>query len=333
MVAAVASALETPFALGGREAAFTASIGVAFAGEEHGRPEDLLRDADVALYQAKAAGKARWALFDERAREGAVVRLSMANELRRALDSSLLSVAYQPIVELRTGRMVAVEALARWDSESFGIVSPATFVALAEDMGLIEPLGEWVLRSACDQLARWKRALGSLAPSYVSVNLSVRQLNDSFVTVALTAIRDAGLRPRDVCLEVTESIVLEDGERGMSVLRELQALGFRLAMDDFGTGYSSLSSVRSFPGELLKIDRGFVVGTEWQSTGHAILEAVVAMARSVGLATVAEGVETASEAELLCELGVTYGQGYHLAMPMSSDELDAWLHERLAIAS
>ena len=319
-------ALAPPFTIAGREINTSASMGLVLSTDAGLDPETVLRDADTALYQAKASGKARWALFDERVRQGVTTRLAMANGLRRAVEHGQLTVHYQPIVDQVTGRAVGVEALSRWHDPEFGTVSPAVFVALAEEMGIIDRLGRWVLEAACRQFARWQEDLGDLAPAYMSVNLSARQLaGPGLVETVLSVLESAGLPPRRLCLELTESVFMDEIEGAVGQLRDLCSVGVRLAMDDFGTGYSSLSSLRRFPGEFLKIDRSFVAGLRTDPTAPAIVAAVVSLSEALGLSPVAEGVETEEDARLLQALGCRFAQGYLYARPMPEREATAWL--------
>jgi diguanylate cyclase (GGDEF)-like protein/PAS domain S-box-containing protein len=315
-------ALAEPMTVAGREVLVTASIGLVTGDLSGGDPESLLRDADVALYQAKGAGKNRWALFDERAREDSTMRLAMAQDLRRAVDAGELLVAYQPIVDLRSGRTVAVEALSRWTSDRFGVVAPDRFIALAEETGLIGPLGDQVLDRSCAQLAQWRQDLGPQAPAHVSVNVSARQLADrQLVDRVLELVRSHQLEPGALCLELTETAFLDDIDSAMSLLAELRAFGVRLALDDFGTGYSSLSYLRRFPGDYVKIDRSFISSLRDGEAEAAIVGSIIGLAGALGLAAVGEGVESASDASLLADLGCHYGQGWHLGRPVAADDL------------
>ena len=319
-------ALKPSFTIAGRDVSVSASMGLVLSTEVGLDPETVLRDADTALYQAKANGKARWALFDERVRQGVTTRLAMANALRRAIDADQLTVHYQPIVDQETGRAVGVEALSRWHDPEFGNVSPAVFVALAEEMGIIDRLGEWVLRASCRQFSRWQADLGVLAPSYLSVNLSARQLaSPGMLETVMHTLEINGLPPRRLCLELTETVFMDQIEGAVGQLRDLCSLGVRLAMDDFGTGYSSLSSLRRFPGEFLKIDRSFVAGLRTDPTAPAIVAAVVSLSEALGLCPVAEGVELEEDADLLQALGCRFAQGYLYARPMPEDVATAWL--------
>jgi diguanylate cyclase (GGDEF)-like protein/PAS domain S-box-containing protein len=319
-------ALAPAFTIAGREISVSASIGLVLSTDTDLDPETVLRDADTALYQAKASGKARWALFDERVRQGVTTRLAMANGLRRAIEADQLTVHYQPIVDQLTGRAVGVEALSRWQDSEFGDVSPAVFVSLAEEMGIIDRLGRWVLWAACQQFARWQEDLGDLAPAYLSVNLSARQLaGPGLVETVMQALEATGLLPRRLCLELTESVFMDEIEGAVGQLRDLCDLGVRLALDDFGTGYSSLSSLRRFPGQFLKIDRSFVAGLRTDPTAPAIVAAVVSLSEALGLSPVAEGVESEADAHLLQALGCRFAQGYLYARPMAEREATAWL--------
>jgi diguanylate cyclase (GGDEF)-like protein/PAS domain S-box-containing protein len=319
-------ALGPSFTIAGREINVSASMGLVLSTEPGLDPETVLRDADTALYQAKASGKARWALFDERVRQGVTTRLAMANALRRAIEGDQLTVHYQPIVDQLTGRAVGVEALSRWHDPEFGHVSPAVFVALAEEMGIIDRLGEWVLRVSCRQFARWQKDLGDRAPAYLSVNLSARQLaGPGMVETVMQTLEVNGLAPRRLCLELTETVFMDEIEGAVGQLRDLCSLGVRLAMDDFGTGYSSLSSLRRFPGEFLKIDRSFVAGLKTDPTAPAIVAAVVSLSEALGLSPIAEGVEVDDDARLLQALGCRFAQGYLFARPMPEHEATAWL--------
>ncbi|HEV7864065.1 MAG TPA: EAL domain-containing protein [Acidimicrobiia bacterium] len=319
-------ALAPPFTVAGREVNVSASMGLVLSTEVGLDPETVLRDADTALYQAKASGKRRWALFDERVRQGVTTRLAMANGLRRAIEHDQLTVHYQPIVDQVSGRAVGVEALSRWYDPEFGQVSPIVFITLAEEMGIIDKLGEWVLWTSCRQFARWHTDLGELAPAYLSVNLSARQLAaPGLVETVMHALETTGLAPRRLCLELTESVFMDEIEGAVGQLRDLCSLGVRLALDDFGTGYSSLSSLRRFPGEFLKIDRSFVAGLRTDPTAPAIVAAVVSLSEALGLTPVAEGVELVEDARLLQALGCRFAQGYLYARPMPESEATAWL--------
>jgi EAL domain-containing protein (putative c-di-GMP-specific phosphodiesterase class I) len=303
------------------------ALGVNRAGMHGSRWLDTLAPADRARVVAALEGVLEGAEAEvERVRQGVTTRLAMANALRRAIEQDQLTVHYQPIVDQVTGRAVGVEALSRWHDAEFGNVSPAVFVALAEETAIIDRLGQWVLWASCRQFARWQADLGDLAPAYLSVNLSARQLaTPGLVETVLHVLESTGLAPRRLCLELTESVFMDEIEGAVGQLRDLCSLGVRLAMDDFGTGYSSLSSLRRFPGEFLKIDRSFVAGLRTDPTAPAIVAAVVSLSEALGLSPVAEGVETEDDARLLQALGCRFAQGYLYARPMPENEAGAWL--------
>ena len=304
-----------PTTLGESEVRVTASVGVVMVDRENSAAEALMRDADVAMYQAKGAGKARAAIFEEHVRTEVQDRLAMVNDLRRAIDCDELDVVYQPVHDLRSGRVVSVEALVRWLHPTRGPISACDIIELAEDTGTILDVGTWVLRNACSQLATWRRTLGPAAPSYVNVNVSARQLSSGLVESVSGTLEEFGLAGSDLCLELTESVLMIGSTSTMQTLHQLRDLGVRLAIDDFGTGYSSLAYLQRLPVELLKVDRSFVA--TMLDGGSAIVSAVISMAAALGLEVVAEGVEEPEQLQALTELRCHYAQGYHLARPMS----------------
>ena len=316
------SALEEPFLIDGHTCTVGGSVGMVLSGQHaEASAEGLLRDADVAMYQAKAGGKGGWAMFDERARAAAQDRLAFVTDLRTALAEDQLTVAYQPVVRVDTGAPVGVEALARWEHPRRGTVSPQQFVALAEENGLIAPLGRWVLTAACRQLVRWDAELGPLAPSAVSVNVSPLQLRrPDFAGEVAGVLAATGLDGTRLCLELTESVVLRDPQAAVRTFTALRALGVRIALDDFGTGYSSLALLRDLPVDLLKIDRSFVSGGSGPAA-DALLASVVQLADSLGLVAVAEGVETGQQLALLRDLGCPLAQGYLMSRPVGPAQL------------
>ncbi|QIN79666.1 EAL domain-containing protein [Rubrobacter marinus] len=331
----VVGALEAPFTLGTKEVFLSANIGAAL-GASPGLDDaaGLLRAADVALHSAKAAGSG-YAVFDAAMNEKALERLDLEADLRRAVDQEEFLVYYQPKVELSTGRIIGAEALVRWQSPERGLVSPAKFIPVAEETGLIRPIGGWVLREACFQAKRWQ---GYLPPDYlpvVSVNLSAAQLkHPGFVSEVARTLEETGVDPAAVVLEITESMLMDDAEKGVETLFGLKALGLRIAVDDFGTGYSSLSYLKRFPIDTLKIDRSFVDGLGREPGDTAIVRAVMGLARALGLDVVAEGIETAEQLALLRELGCDYGQGYHFARPLPGAEAVEFLaRARLAVGA
>jgi diguanylate cyclase (GGDEF)-like protein/PAS domain S-box-containing protein len=313
VIARLAEELERPFVLEGRELAITTSMGVALA--PAGTPvdsESLLRDADTALYRAKENGRARCEIFDEAMRQRASQRLEVLNDLRLALLHDQFTAWYQPVVDVATGRVVGCEALARWHHPTKGLVLPDSFISHAEETGAIVALGSLVLSQACQQVAAWNRARPAADALTVSVNLSARQLSSpQLVGIVEHALHESGLDPVNLCLEVTESVVMEDVVLSGAALGRLRELGIRTAVDDFGTGYSSLAYLLSLPLDVLKIDRSFVAVLDAGGTpAVAIVRAVAALADALGLGVLAEGVESAAQLKQLSALGVQQGQGY-----------------------
>jgi diguanylate cyclase (GGDEF)-like protein/PAS domain S-box-containing protein len=319
------SALRPPFVLDGEQRFLSVSVGLRLTGPSAEQPEELLRDADAAMYRAKELGKGRTELFDASMRARAVERLDLESGLRHALERDEFRLVYQPEVALPEGRIIGVEALLRWDHPVHGVVSPMTFIPIAEQSGLIVPIGEWVLREACEQAMRW-RATGH-ADLIMSVNLSPRQLGTVDLVGTIAAVlADTGLEPGALCLEVTETALMADVTGASEALQELKALGVKLAIDDFGIGYSSLQTLKQLlPVDVLKIDKSFVDGLMENDEDHAIVHAVIRLAQSLGLAAVAEGVEHLEQAVELGELSCAFAQGYHFAKPQDPDSISALL--------
>jgi diguanylate cyclase (GGDEF)-like protein len=312
----ISSAFDAPFRLEEREITIRSSIGVVLASGGHATADDLLRDADVAMYRAKASGRGSYALFEPSMQAEVAARQELESDLREAIEHERLALAYQPIVDLRDGTIVAVEALARWSHPERGTVPPSVFIPSAEESGLILPLGAWVLRRACLDIAELRRSGGAAANLRLSVNLSPRQLGDRrIVDVVLGALRDAGLPPDALDLEITESLVLDCGEEGLEFLRRLRAAGCGVAFDDFGTGFSSLGNLRSLPIDGLKIDVTFVAAMLGGGVEAAVVDAVVRLGAALGVGVVAEGVEDAATAERLVALACPFAQGYYFGRP------------------
>jgi diguanylate cyclase (GGDEF)-like protein/PAS domain S-box-containing protein len=314
-----------PLTVEGQEVFVSGSIGIAMGGPAYTRAEELLRDADIAMYRAKGGGRGRHQVFDPSMHERAVELLRLENDLRRALTTGGMQLHYQPIFSLETGRPVAVEALARWPHEGRGLVSPDDFIALAEETGLILPLGQWSLREACRQLRRWRRARGADS-LLLTVNLSARHFShDTLPTEVATALAEAGLDGSALALEITERSIIEDTARASAVVGALKKLGVRLYIDDFGTGYSSLSSLHRFPIDGLKIDRSFVAGLGAGGDADEIVRTVLLLARSLGMEAIAEGVETSQQLVRLRELGCRLAQGHLLARPLPAEAIEELL--------
>ena len=315
----VLTAFVRTWLINGQEIHVTASLGIALSNDSS-TPESLLRDSDTAMYRAKELGRGRIEMFDETLNLKASQRLSISSALHHALDRHELSVHYQPVVDLATREMVSVEALLRWQSASLGDIAPADFIPIAEETGLIVPIGAWLLEEASRQLVEWQRlqtALDHGRMLSLAVNLSVRQMLSPDITDRIARVlAKSGMRSDDLCLELTESVFMQDADYFGRTLNELKALGVSLAIDDFGTGYSSLSYLRRFPVDSVKIDRAFVDGLETDSNDTALVQAIVAMAQALDLSITAEGVETARQMICLTELGVPRAQGFLLARPM-----------------
>lgn len=314
--------IHRPFTLAGDEVFLSASIGIALAGGLNERPESLLRDADAAMYRAKDRGKGRWELFDEAMRANARQRLETENALHRALDRREFKVFYQPVISLTEGRCIGVEALVRWQHAERGLVAPHEFIHLAEETGLIIPLGNWVLDEACRKIARWQKTGPANEGFVVSVNLSARQLAQSdLIDQVTSALERTGARAAHLCLEITESVLMDDADSTIGALRALRALGVRLSIDDFGTGYSSLGYLKRFPVDSVKVDRSFVDGLGTDPEDSAIVAAVVSLGHALGLRVVAEGVETQVQIRELVALGCDDAQGFYFAAPQPVNDL------------
>ncbi|HET7460724.1 MAG TPA: EAL domain-containing protein [Longimicrobium sp.] len=327
IAARVANAVAAPVNLNGYEVFTSASIGIALATFGYDRPEYLMRNADMAMYRAKGSAGEAWKVFDRGMHAQALARLQTETDLRRALQRGEFSLDYQPIVSLETGRIAGVEALCRWRHPERGMVAPAEFISTAEETGVIAPLGDWVLREACRQVAEWRAELGVRIA--VSVNLSARQVaHPGLVDAVREALAASGLKPRHLKLEITESALLES-DAAEPVLKELSELGIELQMDDFGTGYSSLSALHRLPIRALKVDRTFVGRIGGGGAPVQLVRTIVLMARGLGLAVIAEGVETEEQLSELREMGCDFAQGYLIARPLGPDAV----RERLAAES
>ncbi|HEX6675016.1 MAG TPA: EAL domain-containing protein [Actinomycetes bacterium] len=318
--------LKAPFDLPGHSVVVGASVGIATGVASRDRPDALLRDADAAMYEAKAGGRGRFALFHATMHTRAVSRLAIETELRRAIETGQLLLHYQPIILLGSGQMVGVEALLRWRRPDGTLVLPNEFVPVAEETGLIHPIGRWVLHEACDQLGRWRAELPQAAGLSMSVNVSARQLQDpSLASDVTSALQHAALDPASLVLELTETVMAENLEAATETLQALRWMSVQLAMDDFGTGYSSLSSLSQLPLDILKIDQSFVSRLDRDAEGRAIVYAILSLAGALGVRVTGEGIETPGQLSALVELGCQYGQGYLLGEPVPADALAATL--------
>ncbi|MEO8123559.1 MAG: EAL domain-containing protein [Burkholderiales bacterium] len=316
--------LSQPYQIGEHEVHSSVSIGIVASDTNRGDADALLRDADTAMYEAKRAGRGRYVLFDATMHERVARSVELENDLRRALHNDEFFVVYQPIVDLASGALRGVEALARWRHPERGIVPPLEFIPVAEETGLISALGARVLREACDQFMVWRETLGDAAPQSVAVNLSRAQLceGDLVERVQHDLLR-TGMPPHCLRLEVTESLAMQDAG-ALGVLHQLKALGVSLALDDFGTGYSSLACLHEIPVDIVKIDRSFVSQLAQNDHRRVLIQATVLVARALGIRTVAEGVETAEQAQLLEDLGCSMAQGFLFGRPMAAPEFAEW---------
>ena|GEM_PF-857742 len=318
--------LSTPFAIEGRELFVHASIGIAalVSGEEEA--EDLLKNADVAMYIAKARGKGRYIEYEESLHRAAMDRMELERELQEALAHQEFVLHYQPVVVLETGAIHSVEALVRWDHPRRGLLYPADFISLAEQTGLIVELGRWVLQQAARDVRRWQVRYPSNPPMMVSVNVSGHQLQgDGLVADVAAAVDGAGLDPRSLILELTESVLMEETTSIARTLQELRSNGVRLALDDFGTGYSSLGHLRDFAVDIIKLDRSFVSRIGSGLADGAILRAIIGLGNTLGLLTIGEGIERPEQLAALNAMGCHAGQGFHLSRPLPLDAMEALL--------
>jgi diguanylate cyclase (GGDEF)-like protein len=331
--------LALPFNLDEHEVFTTASIGIALSSLLYSDPEHLLRDADTAMHRAKAAGRSRYQVFDSAMRTRLVQRMQLQNDLRRAIaatgnvgvgsDRQALQLFYQPIVRLTTERVIGFEALVRWQHPELGMVSPAKFISMAEETGLIIQLGWWVLREACQQMHSWQTHFPNLGPLIINVNLSSKQFSTSGLTEHIRQIlQETQLDPVHLKLEITESTVMENASAVVGMLRQIRKLGIQLAIDDFGTGYSSLSYLPRFPINTLKIDRSFVKKMGTSDDGPEIIRTILALAHNLGMDVTAEGVETAEQAAQLLEMKCEYGQGYFFSKPLPRDAATQFLEQQ-----
>jgi len=325
-----------PYILQDHEISCTVSMGLVWGVADHTDPDEAVRDASIAMVEAKRAGGARFALFDTGMRERAARRGDIESDLRTALHEGQLFVVYQPVVGLLpdggTDYSAGVEALVRWQHPVRGVVPPFEFIEVAEQCGLIGALGDFVLGRACSDFMRWRTELGPIAPRLMAVNLSRAQLGqDGFAASVRATLAKAGMEPGALQLEVTESLAAQDQDI-QARLHELKAVGVTLALDDFGTGYSSLSSLHLLPVDVVKIDRSFVCQADTSHHHRVLIEATVKVAQSLGMGTVAEGIETAAQAHAVRDQHCAKGQGYLFSRPLVDAALVEWVRERAGMA-
>jgi diguanylate cyclase (GGDEF)-like protein/PAS domain S-box-containing protein len=321
-------AMAAPFHLHGRKLFSSVSIGIALSSTGYDKPEDLLRDADTAMYRAKNRGKGRYEVFDLEMRASVIARLQLETDLRNALERQEFRNFYQPIVSLDSGRIAGFEALLRWQHPTRGLVQPLDFIPVAEETGMIHELGWWNLQKACRQLSDWNKCRNGDVPLTMSVNLSVKQfLQPELVTKIEELLREIGLPPETLKLEITESTVMTDPNAAVEMLSQIKALGVQLSIDDFGTGYSSLSYLHRFPLDTLKIDRSFTKSIGEEGDSMEIVRTILPMASSLHLNVIAEGVESAEQLQILRKLRCEFAQGYYFCKPVPADEAEALLEK------
>jgi diguanylate cyclase (GGDEF)-like protein/PAS domain S-box-containing protein len=325
----ILDALESPIQVDEHELHVSASIGISMYPTDDTDLDGLVRHTDMAMYRAKAMGRGTYSFFSDELSAEVAARLSLENQLRRALERNEFALYYQPKADLKTGEITGVEALIRWHAPGRGMVPPDRFIRVLEDSGLILPVGAWAIRTACVELAHWDRA--GLPPLSLAVNLSARQFRQPYLARFIEdALAEAGIDPQRLEIELTESLLMEDNEATSGVLAALARMGVRVAMDDFGTGHSSLSYLKRFDIDTLKIDRSFVSELPHDPEDKAIATAIVAMGHSLHMKVVAEGVETLEQARCLRELGCDEMQGYLLSRPMPPDAFAVWLDKRIS---
>jgi diguanylate cyclase (GGDEF)-like protein/PAS domain S-box-containing protein len=325
-------ALSEPVTVDGREVTTTVSIGIAVYGSHYETPEQVLRDADTALYAAKAKGDGRYAVWDQRMQDHARRQFELGQQIHRALEADELELWYQPIMHLNTDEPVGCEALMRWRQAERGLVSPAEFIPLAEETGAIVPMGLWAIRRACHQIQTWDEQFDASTPLYLSVNISPRQLAQSNFPEKVAAIlHETGVPAHRVKFEITESAVIEETGASKQVLHELSELGIQLYMDDFGTGYSSLSHLYELPIDVLKIDRSFTMVIDRSAKQRSIVRSIIGLAQNLGIPTIAEGIETTDHTGRLLSKGCHYGQGFLYSPPLEGERASQWLAEHLPV--
>ena len=318
--------LKKPFNLSGKELFTSASIGIALSVDGFRTAEDMLRDADIAMYSAKTKGRARYQVFTEEMREQATTRLQMETELRQALEREEFQLYYQPILNLETQAVRGFEALIRWEHPERGFISPDDFIPTAEESGLILPLGRWILHESCRQLRAWQETMPEADALVISVNLSSKQFLQTDLAEQVLEVLDAtGLPPRCLKLEITESYLIENSEKAVKVMNRLREIGVELSLDDFGTGYSSLSYLHRLPVNSLKIDRSFVSQMSESEEHSEIVRTIVRLAQNLKMDVIAEGIETSEQLDQLNELNCGFGQGYLFAKPMGAEMAEAFI--------
>jgi diguanylate cyclase (GGDEF)-like protein len=322
----IQTALQSPFTLGDKSLYTSTSIGIVYSERGYERPEDALRDADIAMYQAKSQGKSRFIVFEPEMLKEAVARLELESDLRRASERGDFQLYYQPILTLAENKLAGFEALLRWNHPKQGFIPPADFIPVAEETGLIIPIGRWVLREACRQMQSWQTRFPASQDFYVSVNISARQLVDpGFTNQVLATLQESGLEARRLCLEITESTLMENNGVCEAAIRDLRKGGIEVFIDDFGTGYSSLSYIQRFPVKTIKIDRSFIEQIDHEGHNSELLTSILRFALDLELEAIAEGIETSQQLAQLKSLLCCYGQGYYISKPLDVQSAETLL--------
>jgi diguanylate cyclase (GGDEF)-like protein len=325
---------DLPFEVSGREVFASASIGIATSPNGDDRPEDVLRNADIAMYRAKALGKNRYETFTPDLLMNAITRLEAETDLARALERNEFRLFYQPIISLHDGRLRGFEALVRWQHPTRGLVGPDQFIHILEENGAIVDIGEWILREGCRQLQAWRTTLVNAQDLRMNINVSAKQLaSRGFVRTMESALSTNGLDPDGINMEITESVLMDNPDQARAILMEIKSMGVHIHLDDFGTGYSSLAYLRDFPIDALKIDKSFVSSSNASNAGATlasveIIRTIVALAQSLALTITAEGVETDAQREQLRTLGCDRGQGYYFSRPLDASRAGAFIVAR-----
>ena len=329
----ILSEIITPFNLAGHEIVIHTSIGIVYSSPEYEKADDMLRDADIAMYQAKAAGRGRYVVFNETMRANVVAHIEMEKDFRQAIDHQEWELHYQPILSLKNKQIIGFEALVRWNHPRKGMIWPNDFIPFAEETGLIIPMGEWVLHEACRQMSTWHRQFPTDPPLTISVNLSSKQFTQPELFDQIQqAITENNFDPHYLRLEITESVIMENAERAISTLNRLQRMGVQVHIDDFGTGYSSLVYLHMLPINAIKIDHSFISGNGIQNHhGLEIAQSIVRLAHDLKIETIAEGVETQAQFDRLTDLECEYAQGFHISLCMDREIAEKLLEEKFAL--
>jgi EAL domain-containing protein (putative c-di-GMP-specific phosphodiesterase class I) len=318
--------ISRPLFIGAHEVYSGASMGIVFVTSEYQRPEDILRDADIAMYRAKSLGRGRFKVFSRNMHENAVETMSLENDIRQGLARQEFSVAYQPIISLESGMITGVEALARWNHPTRGAISPTRFIPIAEESGLIVPLGKTILTRACQDMVSWHKLAPDKAPLLLSVNMSPKQFfQPDLVDSVNYILAKTGLSPTYLKIEITESVILDNAKEVIHKLETFKKMGIRFSIDDFGTGYSSMAYLQKFPVDQLKIDQSFVRDMHINNDNLEIVRAIIRLAHSLRLNVVAEGVEQSVHKDLLSSMECDFGQGYFFSRPVSAENMDLLL--------